>query len=92
MQGSEGRRPIVYTVSEVADFLGLEKNRAYLAVHAGEIPSIRLGHRLLIPAVVIEEMLNITLHGPREEESSTDDTQPKKRGGHNRFWRALFAR
>ncbi len=45
------------TVAEAAKLLGISRNSAYRAVSVGEIPSIRLGHRLVIPKAALERML-----------------------------------
>lgn len=37
------------TVPEAARFLGIGRNSAYEAVARGEIPSIRIGKRILVP-------------------------------------------
>jgi excisionase family DNA binding protein len=37
------------TVQEVASILGVGRNKAYEAARSGEIPTIRIGRRLLVP-------------------------------------------
>jgi len=39
------------TVDVVAEILGLDRKTIYAAIHAGEIPSIRVGRRILVPTV-----------------------------------------
>ena len=46
-----------YTVEEAARRLGLSRNGAYEAVKRGEIPSIRIGRRVLVPRAAFEHML-----------------------------------
>ena len=46
-----------YTVEEAANILGLGRSSAYAAVRSGDIPSIRIGARYLIPRVALEKML-----------------------------------
>lgn len=48
---------LVYTVSETARLLGLSRNSTYQGVLKGEIPSFRVGKRILIPRRAIEAML-----------------------------------
>lgn len=48
-----------YTVSETSTLLGIGRNAAYEAVRRGEIPSIKLGRRLLIPKAVVARMLEL---------------------------------
>ena len=45
------------TIVEVAKVLGVGRNQAYEAVRRGEIPSIRIGKRLLVPLAALERML-----------------------------------
>jgi excisionase family DNA binding protein len=46
-----------YTVDEVAKFLGINRNFAYAAVHRGDIRSIKIGKRILIPKRALDELL-----------------------------------
>ena len=52
-----GVQRVTYTVEEVAELLGLSRGSAYLAVATGEIPSIRIGKRILIPQRALEQVL-----------------------------------
>ena len=47
----------VITVEEAAEILRISRNGAYEAVKRGEIPSIRIGRRVLIPRIALEKML-----------------------------------
>ena len=40
---------LTITVGEAARYLGIGRNSAYEAVRRGEIPSIRIGRRIVIP-------------------------------------------
>jgi excisionase family DNA binding protein len=46
-----------YTVLEVAEILGIGRNTAYEVCRNGEIPTIRVGGRVLIPRSAIDELL-----------------------------------
>ena len=46
-----------YTVDEVAAILGIGRNIAYRGVKNGEIPSIKIGKRILVPIKAFEEWL-----------------------------------
>ena len=48
---------LTYTVDEAAQLLGISRNSAYEAVRRGEIPTIRLGRRILVPRNRLEEVL-----------------------------------
>lgn len=49
--------PLVYTVSEAGQLLGICRNKAYEGAANGEIPTIRIGRRLLVPKVALKRML-----------------------------------
>lgn len=46
-----------FTVEEVAQKLGISRASAYQGVASGEIPSIRIGRRILIPRIGLEVAL-----------------------------------
>lgn len=46
-----------YTIEEVASILGVGRSTAYDAARRGEIPTVRLGRRLLVPKAKLDEML-----------------------------------
>lgn len=47
----------VMTVEETAQFLRISRNSVYEALRRGDIPSIRIGRRLIVPRVALERML-----------------------------------
>jgi excisionase family DNA binding protein len=55
---TEGNEPLTYKVDEVARLLGIGRNHCYEACKRGDIPTIRVGKRLLIPRVALDRMLN----------------------------------
>ena len=59
---------LVLTVPEAAELLGICRNAAYEGVRRGEIPSIRIGKRLVVPRAAFEEML--------KGEAATDRSDP----------------
>ncbi len=50
----------VLTVVEVAQVLGLSRNATYEAIRRGDIPSIRVGRRVVIPIVSLKKMLDVS--------------------------------
>jgi excisionase family DNA binding protein len=50
-----GRKPL--TIPEVAKRLGVSRSLAYEAARRGEIPAIRIGKRVLVPAAALDKML-----------------------------------
>jgi excisionase family DNA binding protein len=54
-----------FTVQEVATVLGVSRWAAYEAVKRGDIPSVRIGGRLLIPKGRLQALLDGEGHGTR---------------------------
>ena len=46
-----------YTVSEAAKVLGIGRSAAYEAARSGEIPTIRIGKRILVPLPALKRLL-----------------------------------
>jgi excisionase family DNA binding protein len=49
--------PATMTIPEAAELLGISRSAAYRAVTRGEIPTIRIGRRLLVPTAKLYAML-----------------------------------
>jgi excisionase family DNA binding protein len=54
---SENLDPRTYRIDQVAQLLGIGRNHAYEAAKRGEIPTIRIGKRLLVPKIAFDRML-----------------------------------
>lgn len=50
---------LTLTVEEAADVLGIGRTLAYEAVRRGDIPSIRVGKRRLVPRGALDQFLGI---------------------------------
>ncbi|MBD2760113.1 excisionase family DNA-binding protein [Yimella sp. cx-573] len=48
---------LTLTVDEAAVVLGVSRDVAYRAIEAGELPSLRLGRRIVIPAAKLLDLL-----------------------------------
>jgi len=55
--GSDRLEPLVLSVPEAARLLGVSRNLAYELVREGRLPHVRLGRRVLIPRVGLEQWL-----------------------------------
>jgi excisionase family DNA binding protein len=55
MESKSSRRTT--TIVEAAKVLGVGRNQAYEAARRGEIPTIRIGKRLLVPLAALERLL-----------------------------------
>jgi excisionase family DNA binding protein len=81
---SSGR--LTYTVEEAAEIVGVGRSAAYAAVRTGDIPSIRVGRRLLVPRRALERLLGINPENGvepagngLERETSTDANHGRER-------------
>lgn len=50
--------PLAVSVPEAGRLIGLSRSSAYAAVQRGEIPSVRIGGRVLVPLRQLEELVN----------------------------------
>lgn len=48
---------LTLTVEEAAETLGISRNSAYTLAKSGELPTIRLGRRLLVPKRALDQLL-----------------------------------
>lgn len=72
---------LAFTVDEVAQLLGISRSSAYQAVHSGEIPSLRIGRRYLVPKQALDELLRATptVSEPAESEGKSDGLTSARR-------------
>jgi excisionase family DNA binding protein len=54
---ADSNRPKTVSVVEAGKELGIGRDLAYAAAKRGEIPTIRIGTRLLVPRAALEAML-----------------------------------
>ena len=59
MNTRKKRERLTLTVEEAAEALGIGRTLAYDAVRRGEIPTVRLGRRLLVPQSALDQFLGI---------------------------------
>jgi excisionase family DNA binding protein len=50
--------PLTKSVEEAGRVLGISRKSAYRAVATGEIPSVRIGKRIVVPTHLLLELLN----------------------------------
>jgi excisionase family DNA binding protein len=58
----------VYTVPEAGRLLGLSRNGAYEAAKRGDIPTIRVGRRLVVPKALFHQTFGLmrSSHGEKD--------------------------
>jgi len=49
---------LVLSVEQAGELLGLSRGLTYEAVRTGQIPSIRIGRRILIPIAALQRLLD----------------------------------
>ena len=54
---SRGKHRLVYTVTEAAELLGLGRSTAYALAAQGELPTVRLGRRLMVTRPALAALL-----------------------------------
>ncbi len=47
-----------YTIPETANILGIGRSAAYEGARTGEIPTIKIGNRILVPKAALDRMLS----------------------------------
>ncbi len=62
----------MYTVPEAGRLLGLGRNAAYDAAKRGDIPTLQIGRRLLVPKILFHRMLEMTGTSPTTPTETTD--------------------
>ncbi len=50
---------LTYTIPETAKILGIGRSAAYEGARIGEIPTVRIGKRILVPVTALERMLSV---------------------------------
>jgi excisionase family DNA binding protein len=53
----DDRAPLTLSVTEAAQLLGISRAFAYELVARGELPSLRLGRRVVVPRRALEELI-----------------------------------
>ena len=65
--------PLTLTVSEAATVLRISRSSAYEAVRIGDIPAIRIGHRVVVPTVWVAEQLGVPVKMIRVSDTGSAD-------------------
>lgn len=67
------------TVSEAANALGVGRSAAYEAARTGEIPTIRIGRRVLVPVAALEALLHgqtVATQSRNKDRGAGKDVEP----------------
>lgn len=55
--------PPTITVERAAEVLGISRSSAYRAATNGQLPTIKVGRRLLVPSARLLQLLGVTAQG-----------------------------
>ena len=50
---------LVFTIAEAAKLLGISLNHAYVMANTGQIPSIKLGRRIMVPIDALHRKISV---------------------------------
>lgn len=50
--------PLTISVAEAARRLGISRDNAYTQAREGRLPTVRIGHRILVPVKKLESLVN----------------------------------
>ena len=56
---SNDTKTLTVTIDKAAKILGIGRSLAYSAAKSGDIPTIRIGGRILVPMAALEEKLRL---------------------------------
>jgi excisionase family DNA binding protein len=76
----------VLTVERAGAFLGLSRSASYNAVHRGEIPSLKIGRRIVMPTAQLRALLGIAEATPSVDQSASP---ARRQRPHPWFGRAI---
>jgi excisionase family DNA binding protein len=69
----------VLTAAQAARLLGISLVTAYEAINRGEIPSFRIGRKIIIPRAAFDQMMATARRPCSALQSETEDASPFKR-------------
>jgi excisionase family DNA binding protein len=58
---SDGCPPLArktLTIEQAAHVLGVSRSQGYMLARSGQLPTLKLGHRLVVPKARLDRMLN----------------------------------
>jgi excisionase family DNA binding protein len=64
--------PLTVSVEEAGRLLGISRGAAYRAAACGQIPTIRVGRRLLVPTARLHQLLGLTHDNAAAVEAPVD--------------------
>jgi excisionase family DNA binding protein len=65
--GNNDTERLILTVDEARKMIGLSRGSMYQAIYSGQVPSIRVDRRILIPRARLEQILNGVQKGDKSD-------------------------
>jgi excisionase family DNA binding protein len=65
--GNNDVERLTLTVDEARKMTGLSRGSMYQAIYSGQVPSIRVGRRILVPRARLEQILNGMQKGDKSD-------------------------
>jgi excisionase family DNA binding protein len=62
----EAPEPATMSIPAAAELLGISRSAGYRGANRGQIPTIRIGRRLLVPTARLHQLLGLTDPGPAD--------------------------
>jgi len=87
---ADSRQPLTLTIPQAAQLLGISVSKAYAAARCGQLPTVRVGSRVLISRRRLEELVD----GPMSVRGYSADDRGIQQGDREPFqhvdsaWRA----
>ena len=60
--------PVVFTIDQAAKMLSIGRSTAYEGARTGDLPTIRIGRRLLVPRAALLRLLEEAGQAPRSRD------------------------
>ena len=70
---------LTYRIEDVAKLLGIGRNSAYDAAKRGDIPTIKVGRRILVPRAALHRLLDGENHQPKDAAEASFKNLPDPR-------------
>jgi excisionase family DNA binding protein len=72
-KGMDINQPLTLTVEQTAKLLGIGRSTAYELVRTGDIPSLRLGRRIVVPRAGLVDLLRSMAERGQKSERARDE-------------------
>lgn len=72
---------LTLSIAEVAEVLGISRNHVYMLVRTEELPSLRLGRRIVVPSAALAQLVkDHSVIDLRDEAANSEAHAPTRNG------------